>query len=100
MRGFGKVLFLLALSPILSLATAQAQQPAPDKGRDILTAKCFQCHTNAMWQDQRQDARAWEAALYRMVGRGALWATEEIKAMAAYLGADFGPDAKPNRPAK
>ena len=100
MKAFGKALFLWALSPILGLAGAQAQQPALDKGRDTLTAKCFQCHTNSMWQDQRQDARAWEATLYRMVGRGALWTTEEIKTMAAYLGADFGPDAKPNTPAK
>jgi hypothetical protein len=44
-----------------------------------------------MWQDQRQDTKAWEANLYRMVGRGALWTTEEIKLMAEYLGANFGP---------
>ena len=53
-----------------------------------------------MWQDQRQDARAWEANLYRMVGRGALWTTEEIKLMADYLATDFGPNAKPNEPAR
>jgi mono/diheme cytochrome c family protein len=98
--GFGRAFFLLGINLILALTAAQAQQPTPDKGRDILTAKCFQCHTNAMWQDQRQDARAWEATLYRMVGRGALWTTDDIKAMAAYLGTDFGPDAKPNTPAK
>jgi mono/diheme cytochrome c family protein len=104
MTGVGKALLLLACTPVFALAVAaQAQQPpqpAPEKGREILTAKCFQCHTNAMWQDQRQDARAWEATLYRMVGRGALWTTDEIKAMAAYLGTDFGPNAKPNTPAK
>jgi hypothetical protein len=44
-----------------------------------------------MWRDQRQDARAWEATLYRMVGRGALWSGDEIKTMAAFLGTDFGP---------
>jgi hypothetical protein len=44
-----------------------------------------------MWQDQRQDTRAWESNLYRMVGRGALWTTEEIKLMAEYLGTNFGP---------
>jgi len=36
--------------------------------------------------DQRQDRRAWESAIFRMVGRGALWSEEEIKAMADYLG--------------
>ncbi len=48
-----------------------------------------------MWRDQRQDARAWEANLYRMVGRGALWTTDEIKQMADYLGTDFGPNVPP-----
>jgi hypothetical protein len=47
-----------------------------------------------MWQDQRQDTRSWEANLYRMVGRGALWSTEEIKLMAEYLGTNFGPQAR------
>jgi mono/diheme cytochrome c family protein len=101
MMAFGRAPFLLASILLLALtAAAQAQQPSPDKGREILTAKCFQCHTNAMWQDQRQDARAWEATLYRMVGRGALWAPDEIKAMAAYLGTDFGPNAKPSTSSK
>lgn len=89
---------LLMLAPIVLLAVpASAQQPpAPaHKGLEIIKAKCFQCHTDAMWRDQRQDARAWEANLYRMVGRGALWTTDEIKQMADYLGTDFGPNTPP-----
>ena len=91
---------LLVLAPVLLLAApASAQQPpVPHKGLEIVKAKCFQCHTEAMWRDQRQDARAWEANLYRMVGRGALWTTEEIKAMAEYLATDFGPNAKSSEP--
>ncbi len=30
-----------------------------------------------------------------MVGRGALWTTDEIKLMAEYLGTDFGPNVPP-----
>jgi len=92
--------FLLALAPLLLLsAPVGAQQPpAPHKGLEIIKATCFQCHTDAMWRDQRQDARAWEANLYRMVGRGALWTTEEIKLMADYLGNDFGPNTPPVTP--
>ncbi len=67
------------------------QQP----GRVIVLSKCFQCHTDAMFRDQRQDRRAWEATIYRMIGRGALWTPEEIKLMADYLGAEYGADAKP-----
>jgi hypothetical protein len=98
-----KTLVALACAPLL-LAAAQvgAQQPpapAQPKGAELVAAKCAQCHNSAMWQDQRQDARAWEANLYRMVGRGALWTTEEIKLMAEYLGTDFGPNTRPAAPA-
>jgi mono/diheme cytochrome c family protein len=70
---------------------AGPQQP----GRVVVLSKCFQCHTDAMFRDQRQDRRAWEATIYRMVGRGALWTPEEIKLMADYLGAEYGIAAKP-----
>lgn len=87
---------------VLVASTAWAQQPArkapagfPDgPGKDVLVAKCFQCHGPNMWMAQRQDRRAWESTLYRMVGRGALWTEDEIKAMAGYLGAVYGKDAK------
>jgi mono/diheme cytochrome c family protein len=39
-------------------------------GRAVVLSKCFQCHTDAMFRDQRQDRRAWESTIYRMVGRG------------------------------
>jgi hypothetical protein len=48
-----------------------------------------------MFRDQRQDRRAWEATVYRMIGRGALWTPEEIKLMADYLGTEYGVAAKP-----
>jgi hypothetical protein len=47
-----------------------------------------------------QERRGWEAAIYRMIGRGALFTPEEIKLMADYLGTDFGPNAKPGAAAK
>src|ERR1700755_1679524 len=96
-----QTLVVLVSAPFLLLtAAAHAQQPPENKGLTVLKSKCFQCHTDAMWRDQRQDARAWEATLYRMVGRGGLSHTEEIKLMSDYLGTDFGPDAKPNEPAR
>ena len=53
--------------------------------------KCFQCHGETMWRDLKQDRRAWEGTLYRMVGRGALWTEEEINSMADYLVQINGP---------
>ena len=90
---------MLLVSPAHAQEGAQqsgAQQPAAQHpGRAVVMSKCFQCHTDAMFRDQRQDRRGWEAAIYRMVGRGGLWTTEEINLMADYLGTDFGPGSKP-----
>jgi mono/diheme cytochrome c family protein len=83
------VVVALVASPALA---QQKPKPAgfPDApGKDVLLSKCFQCHGPNMWTDQRQDRRAWESTLFRMVGRGALWSEEEIKAMADYLGAVY-----------
>jgi len=89
----------LALVAGLSLCGAAAAQqkpkPAPvgfpdAPGKDVLVSKCFQCHAPTMWMDLRQDRRAWEGTIYRMIGRGALWTPDEIKQMADYLGATYG----------
>ena len=64
----------------------------PDgSGRDVLAQKCFQCHQASMWGDLRQDQVAWESVIYRMIGRGALWTSDEIDAMAGYLARVRGP---------
>ena len=90
------VLLMLGLAAWnLSEAQQKPQPPGfPDApGKETLVAKCFQCHSPGMWMDHRQDRRGWEGTLYRMVGRGALWTDDEIKAMADYLGAVYGNNA-------
>ena len=74
---------------------AQAEAPAEAAGKEILQRKCFQCHAASMWSSLRQDRKAWEGVLYRMVGRGALWTEDEIRAMADFLGQTRGPAAGP-----
>jgi hypothetical protein len=83
----------LCVFAMCSANGARAQDSSP--GRDMVLSKCFQCHADSMFRDQRQERRAWEAAIYRMIGRGALFTPEEIKLMADYLGTDLGPNAKP-----
>jgi hypothetical protein len=83
------------LSLFLSCSALAQQKPQaagfPDgPGKDTLLGKCFQCHGPGMWMDHRQDRRGWESVLYRMIGRGALWTEDEIKAMADYLAAAYG----------
>jgi cytochrome c5 len=75
-----------------ALAAASTLPDGP--GKDVLVAKCFQCHAQTMWNDLRQDRRAWEGVLYRMVGRRALWTEAEINTMAEYLARVRGPMAK------
>ena len=77
-----------------------AAKPASDtavatNGAELVATKCFQCHTDSMFRDQRQDAGAWKATIYRMMGRGGLWTQDEIDSMADYLGTVLGPDATP-----
>jgi mono/diheme cytochrome c family protein len=89
---------LLLAGPAFA-SPASAQEAGPQNpGRAVVLGKCFQCHTDAMFRDQRQDRRAWEATVYRMIGRGALWTPEEIKLMADYLGTEYGPAAKAAAP--
>src|SRR5438445_13466789 len=86
---------LLGITPVFIPCAAYAQQPKPvgfpdGPGRDVLLGRCFQCHGDGMWRDHRQDQRGWEAVLFRMVGRGALWTEDEIKTMAGYRAATYG----------
>jgi mono/diheme cytochrome c family protein len=76
-------------------AKQEAREAGQHPGRVVVLSKCFQCHTDAMFRDQRQDRRAWESTIYRMIGRGALWTPEEIKLMADYLGAEYGIAVRP-----
>lgn len=99
MRRFFNVAGTILAVGAFSLALAQAPERKPPgfpegPGKDVLLAKCFQCHGPNMWIYHRQDRRAWESTLYRMVGRGALWSEEEIGAMADYLGTVYGRDSK------
>jgi hypothetical protein len=89
LRGILFLGFLIGMA--FSLSFGEGAEPPgsfsfPDApGKEVLMSKCFQCHSEGMWKDLRTDRRGWEAALYRMVGRGALWTQDEINTMADYL---------------
>ena len=62
-----------AASASAKASAGQAGQVSalPDfPGRDVLTRKCMQCHQMSMWTALRQDRKAWDSVMYRMVGRG------------------------------
>ena len=102
----GVLLLMAALaSPVLAQnttppTTATTASAAPSHpARELTVSKCFQCHSDNIWRDQRLDARGWEATLYRMLARGAVWTGEDIKTMAAFLATDFGPNSPKSAPA-
>jgi hypothetical protein len=103
-RFVGVVLACALLLLVPARAQEGTQQPgtqqpgAQHPGRNVVMSKCFQCHTDAMFRDQRQDRRGWEAAIHRMIGRGGLWTADEIKLMADYLGSEFGPKVSTQTP--
>ena len=83
-------LFMLVMLGVAGHALAQsaaaesiASSAAPS-AKDLLQRNCAQCHNDAMWRDQRQDAKA-------MMGRGAVWSGDDIVTMATFLGTEFGP---------
>jgi cytochrome c5 len=78
-----------AAAPVAQAGQVSALPDLP--GRDVLTKKCMQCHQMSMWTALRQDRKAWESTVYRMVGRGALWTEDDIRAMADYLARIRGP---------
>jgi mono/diheme cytochrome c family protein len=91
------ILFCVSVVATARAQDAAAPPPTPavtqSSGQQVLQRKCAQCHAATMWTALKQDRRAWESTLYRMVGRGALWTPEEISAMADYL-AQIRPPAK------
>jgi hypothetical protein len=93
----GILILGLLIGIAFSLSSGEGAEPSgsfsfPDApGKEVLMSKCFQCHSEGMWKDLRTDRRGWEAALYRMVGRGALWTQDEINTMAGYLSTALPP---------
>src|SRR3979490_1777102 len=90
------------LGGLMFVAAAAAQQPteAPNPGRDAVMSKCFQCHTDSMFRHQPETRRAWEATIYRMIGRGGLYTRYDRARVAYHPAADLGADAKPAAAAK
>jgi hypothetical protein len=88
-------LFVMLAAAVPCIAQEQESTSAfPNlPGREVFMGKCLQCHGTAMWKDHRTDRKGWEGVLFRMVGRGALWTEQEIRVMADYLVAAYGPQA-------
>src|SRR5262249_22620411 len=56
-----KALLALACAPLFWSASASPQPATEHQGLTLIRTKCFQCHTQSMWQGQRLNRRRWEA---------------------------------------
>src|SRR3954467_10951462 len=95
MKVSGRAVVMAALAAAAVSLPASAQDTparASNPGRELVTGKCFQCHTDSMFRDGRMDRIGWEASIYRMGGGGEQGPAEETKERADSPGAVLGPN--------
>ena len=67
------------------LSANYGEDSSHNLGQQMLAEQCFRCHGEGMWSGLKTDHSGWLSVLYRMIGRGALWTSEQMSVMADYL---------------
>ena len=67
------------------LSANYGEDSSHNLGQQMLAEQCFRCHGEGMWSDLKTDRAGWVSVLYRMIGRGARWTSEQMTVMADYL---------------
>ena len=75
------------------LGTKFHSMPA-GKGKQIVEASCFPCHSADMLVQQRLTEKQWTAEVDKMIRWGAIMKDSDKPAAVAYLSANFGPANK------
>ena len=91
---------LCAILCILAVSTSAVAQDANnanlvEKGRQIFSLACVQCHAAAHTTIQRKPASGWRKTVYTMISRGAPVLPGETDTLVAYLTATYGPSSSP-----
>lgn len=98
MRAFAIIVALLATNPSLpTLGTKFHALPA-GKGRALVEASCYACHSADLLVQQRLTEKQWTATLDKMIRWGAVVKDGDKAAMVAYLSRNFGPENKSFKP--
>jgi virginiamycin B lyase len=63
---------------------------ALESGKEIVAAKCMDCHALTMVQSAHHTKKGWQGVVATMVGRGARLTAEEIPVAVQYLSEHFG----------
>jgi competence protein ComEA len=89
------VLSLFLISSIFSAARAQSAPPPsllPDgQGKQVIVAKCTQCHGPEMFALSRKTADDWDAVITKMTSNGLVITDEEYAVIMDYLTKNLGP---------
>ena len=86
-------------------ATASAADAAPaqlssEQGHALVRDACLSCHSEEMLVQQRLTRAQWSKTVTKMVSWGANLDAKDAEPLAAWLAAEYGPDAGPYEPAQ
>ena len=65
------------------------QQPPVIGGAELLEERCSVCHSSSRPKTAKKTVEEWDAAVTRMMGKGAKLSEKERKTLADYLSAEF-----------
>ena len=66
----------------------------PGRGKRLIEASCFPCHSADMLVQQQLSEKQWSAALEKMIRWGAVVKEQDKSAIVDYLSKHFGPGNK------
>lgn len=90
----GRLLCAASLAAMLSLTQTEASTNSQaENGREIVAAKCVDCHALAVVESAHHSNKEWQAVVAAMIARGARVTSEEISIVVEFLSAHFGPPA-------
>jgi competence ComEA-like helix-hairpin-helix protein len=69
---------------------AHAQQPAVDRGQEIVVTVCSTCHSSQLVTASRRTRQQWQQTVKQMIDRGAPVSSEQFLAVVNYLSAHYG----------
>jgi hypothetical protein len=79
---------------VLADARSGERKSSGAGGKEIVAAKCADCHAIKVVESAHHSNRDWQAAVAAMIARGARLTPEEIPLVVEYLSAQFGASAE------
>jgi competence protein ComEA len=99
MAGLRTAGLIVALTAFVAASSAEFQEPASDKGRNLVLDICSTCHELDLLHDRQLTKDQWSTFIKGMLDEGAAVTDEEFALIVEYLAKNFGPaNAKEKNP--